>query len=70
MYKKVFCQSKPFGFFAVLVDVPVVVAKLPNDSGHLLHLNVLSAVTLSGHRPFTIVDFVPQLSCLVVIDHV
>ena len=52
MYKKVFCQSKPFGFFAVLVDVPVVVAKLPNDSGHLLHLNVLSAVTLLGHRPF------------------
>ena len=51
MYKKVFCQSKPFGFFAVLVDVPVVVGKLPNDSGHLLHLNVLSAVTLSGHRP-------------------
>ena len=35
-------------YFAILVDSPVVVAKLPNDSGHLLHLYILSAVTLSG----------------------
>ena len=56
--------------FAVLVDVTVVVAKLPNDSGNLLHLNELSAVTVSGHRSISDVGFIPQLSCWVVIDHV
>ena len=48
MSKKGVLSIKNYCFFSVLVVVAVVVAKLPNDSGHLLHLNLLSAVTLSG----------------------
>ena len=70
MSKKHFVNLILLIFLAVLVDVTVVVAKLPNDSGNLLHLNELSAVTVSGHRSISDVGFIPQLSCWVVIDHV
>ena len=70
MSKKHFVNLILLIFLAVLVDVTVVVAKLPNYSGHLLHLNELSAVTVSGHRSISDVGFIPQLSCWGVIDHV
>jgi len=52
MSKKGVLSIKNYCFFSVLVVVAVVVAKLPNDSGHLLHLNLLSAVTLQDSRSF------------------